>query len=157
MQDVPPDEAEPGLLARDVRIVLRLVVKVRLDAHLALPLIQLTVRGHQLERDGSLGILLKVRSRYIKTAPSLRGNQTHQNLQHIAGRFALHVDVVDLDDLVTHVDQPGSIGRPTVHDSRDDDLARFLIGFDCGALENAKLFVVNFSLFSKLNSTMIVG
>lgn len=96
-------------------------------------------------------ISIKINSKCSKIEKEI----AHQNLQHIAGRFALHVDVVDLDDLVTHVDQPGSIGRPAVHNSRDDDLARFLIGFDCGALENWKYVVVDLSLIPKQNSTMI--
>lgn len=54
----------------------------------------------------------------------------YQYGEHVAWRLALHIDAVDLDDLVADVYQARSIGSATVHDSSNDDLARLLIRFD---------------------------
>lgn len=54
----------------------------------------------------------------------------YQYGEHVAWRLALHIDAVDLDDLVADVYQARSIGSATVHDASNDDLARLLIRFD---------------------------
>ena len=59
----------------------------------------------------------------------------YQNFEHIVWRLALHLNPVDLDDLVAHGDQPAAVGRAAVHHAGDQDAPSLLFGFDGGALE----------------------
>ncbi len=100
VQDVPLGEAQPGVLAGDVGVPLRVVVEERpeADARLSDRPGRPPGAGHldggggphprlgrdQLEGDGVLGLL--------------------QDLQHVVGRLALHRDPVHLDDFVADRD-----------------------------------------------------
>lgn len=63
---------------------------------------------------------------------------SYQYGEHVAWRLALHIDAVDLDDLVADVYQARSIGSAAVHDASNDDLARLLIRLDGCTLESGK-------------------
>lgn len=140
MQDIAPAESQPGLLARDVRIVLRFIVEVRLHAYFALPLVQLSVWRNQLEGDRSFRVLLWISKwSWVRLEFEESNDVSYQYRQDIAWRFTLDVDIVNFDHLVAHVDQSGPVGSSTVHNSGDDDFTRFLVGFDCGTLQVRKM------------------
>lgn len=58
VQHIAALEGQACLLAGDIRIDVRVIVKVGAYPHLGLPLGTLVVRRNQLEGDGALGVLL---------------------------------------------------------------------------------------------------
>ena len=53
VQDIPPGEEKPRLLARNVLVKLRVEVEVRAHPDLAVADVEFVAVGHQLECDGA--------------------------------------------------------------------------------------------------------
>lgn len=120
----------------------------RSNAHtyLAFPDSSFAVGRHYFKRNRTLGILLKNITPFCAQCVRLdrRGQQgrevaiakpvpigkvTYQYLENTVRRLSLDADAVDLADLVSNVDEAGSIGRTAMHYARyhdlPGDLARF--------------------------------
>ena len=78
---------------------------------------------------------------------SLHDCNSYQNFEYVVWRFALDVDAVDLDDLVSAGDESGPVGRPSMHHSGNQDPTGTLLSFDCRANDRFRTFLVALKVF----------